>query len=134
MTYLEALTWFTRRKKMCLSDRCQDAENIAIIAIAELISRQPDAVPRVISLDELMNTSGCGYVEAWFEAEPGEGMQEEKVLIECAWCRGSYVTEDGDISNPVYIRGQYNRRYGLRVWSARPTDEQRKAVEWDDEA
>ena len=49
MTKQEALNWFRLRKKMCLSDRTQEAEDIAIECIASIIAQEP----RVLTLDEI---------------------------------------------------------------------------------
>lgn len=91
------------------------------------------ADPRVISLDELNTTSGAGWIEVWLEGDPDEGMEEEKFLTECGWCKGNYITDDGDFSIADYIQTHYNKKYGIRIWTAKPTDEQREAVRWDDE-
>lgn len=98
--------------------------------VLELLKAQE---PRVISLDELNTTSGAGWLEVWLEGDPDEGMKEEKFLIECGWCKGNYITDDGDFSIADYIQTHYNKKYGIRIWTAKPTDEQREAVRWDDE-
>lgn len=45
MTDREAIEWFERRKAMCLSDRCQQAEDAALSALKEREERsaQPPA-------------------------------------------------------------------------------------------
>ena len=123
--------------KVCIAGKCpKDCEYIKVdncwMGLVGALLEEKE--PRVLTLEELMSSSGGGFVEIWFEGDPEEELKEEKVLIECGWCRGCYVSEDGDFSNEDYIAWQYNKRYGLRIWTGRPTDEQREAVKWDDEA
>lgn len=56
-----ALDWFLRRREMCLSDKCQSAENVAIEAIQDSIANEP----RVLALDEVVDLPEDSVV--WLE-------------------------------------------------------------------
>ena len=94
-------------------------------AVLELIR---ETEPRVLSLEEIRS----GAVEvAWIEdADKAE-------VIPGIWFRLS--NEGGDEAVDIHIRdgfvGARLEVYGKlwRCWSARPTEEQRKAVKWDAE-
>ena len=118
MTKQEALKWFQLRKKMCLSDRTHEAEDIAIECIASVIAQEP----RVLSLEEVLGGDEC-----WFEYING-------------YCGhvNAYMEED-NITTIIYrtnvrpvevLITDYMKKW--RCWSDRPTGEQRKAVKWDE--
>ena len=60
MTKQEALKWFQFRKKMCLSDRVQEAEDIAIECIASVIA-QDAAEPVSPTCSSMHSCEKCRY-------------------------------------------------------------------------
>lgn len=87
-----------------------------------------DGAPHVVPLDELINGVGIGYEENWLRGEDGE--EDSFVLDECAWCKGGVVVNDSDIVSRAALERLYNRPYGLRVWSRKPSAEQREKTPW----
>lgn len=90
--------------------------------------------PRVITLGEIVDGWGHGWIECWFEDDEGE--LEFKTLNEGVWLMGAMLERDGDngyidMWAEDSIVQNYNRRYGVRVWSDRPDDETREKVAWD---
>ena len=117
MTKQEALKWFQLRKKMCLSDRTHEAEDIAIECIASVIAQEP----RVLSLEEVLGgdecwfeyiTGSCGYADVY--------IRDNKTAI-------IYRTYVRPVEVPIT---DYMKKW--RCWSRCPIAEQRKAVKWDD--
>lgn len=115
MTKQEALNWFQLRKKMCLSDRTQEAEDIAIECIATVIAHES----RVLTLEEATED------ECWFEYINGSCgnadvyMKDNKTAI-------IYRTN----RRPVQVLiTDYMKKW--RCWSYRPTGKQRKEAKWD---
>ena len=49
-------------------------------------------------------------------------------------CNGHFVTEDGDVTSREYTEARYNRRYGVRLWTRKPTDAEREAEAWKTDA
>ena len=133
MTNEEALGWFKRRKEsITLGDKCQQAEDIAITAIEALIDK-PAKPPRLLPLEVVLSTSGSGWLESIFGADPDDGETEpQKFLLECAWCYGNVVTGDGDVTTDDCLERWYNKADdGMRVWSAKPTKELQEATAWE---
>ena len=87
-----------------------------------------DGAPRVVTLDELINGVGIGYEENWLKGEDGE--EDSFVLDECAWCKGGVVVNDSEIVSRAALERLYNRPYGLRVWSRKPSAGQREKTPW----
>lgn len=60
------------------------------------------------------------------------------MLGPCAYLRGFILSMECDtdcdyvdITDSGAMMANYGKRYGLRIWTAKPTDEQREAAEWD---
>lgn len=123
----EALDWFYMRHKMCLADRCQEAENVAIECIAKVMFEN---TPRLLAFQDVMRGCGGGWAEQWFQPDPEEGTDEYKELTPVAWCKGNLIFEDGDSQDRDNLKRMYNKKYGTRIWSARPTDTQMEAIPW----
>lgn len=104
MTKQEALKWFQFRKKMCLSDRTQEAEDIAIECIASVIAQEP----RLVVKEDFVNADRWGYLPVYVEDRDGQ----------MYW----------DCITDVVLGGTVSR-----FWTTKPTDEQRKAVKWNDQ-
>ena len=93
--------------------------------------RQVNNTPKVIELDDILTTSGAGWLEDHYLAEDGELRQ---TLTSCAWIYGFVMEGDGSKIDRSYLRKNYGKASrGLRIWNRKPTDEQRKAVPWDAE-
>ena len=89
--------------------------------------------PRVLTLDEVLTGKGCGWIENWFEPDEETGAPDYKELFECAWCYGGVVMmESGmlDHSEPEHVKKFYGKKYGTRIWTGRPTEEEREATPW----
>ena len=121
MTKQEALNWFRLRKKMCLSDRTQEAEDIAIECIASVIAQEP----RVLTLDEIQampcDTPIC--VEEYYGSmymDIYNGIDADST---------DFITGNVHMECSYWIREEYGTLY--RFWSAKPTEEQKKEVEWN---
>ena len=87
---------------------------------------------RVLSLCEVLNTSGAGYMESWFPSY--DGYPEYKSMSTCAWCRGYVLRVDAcsaDYSNEDQVRAHYGQKFGIRIWNNLPTKELMEAISWD---
>lgn len=120
MTKQEALNWFRLRKKMCLSDRTQEVEDIAIECIASVIAQEP----RVLALEDVQNDCPDYVYLEWQNC--------------CICCIKDEGESNKSVAYFVYgIEGSYFQftwdTYGTkwRCWSAMPTRERRKAVKWN---
>lgn len=101
--------------------------------IANKYREEPGA--RLLTLDEIMGGKGGGWIEEMFSAEPGEGYPEDYLeLHECAYCMGSMIQDEDNFTTPPMVRGHYNKKYGFRVWTQYPSEELRKATEWEERA
>ena len=103
-------------------------QKIAKRAIAKLTTLSRAKEPRVMTLDEVKASNGKDLI-----LEYGQWGCEDNIV--------TAVTIEGCGSKGVsfalsvvcdYVT--YNRKhsFGWRCWTSRPTDEQRKAVKWDD--
>ena len=83
---------------------------------------------RVLEEYEVMTTCGGGWIENWLAPEDGEPECFDMQM--CAWCNGYLVTGDGSTTGRDVVAEQYGKKYGMRMWTDRPTDEQREAAKW----
>lgn len=103
-------------------ERSQDCMYALIMDMAELIEEQE---PRVMTLEEVKD---FGWDYCYLEEERLPGKEYRSVCGDYAltcitWpCVASMRIQHGD--------NRYGKKW--RCWTARPTDEQRKAVEWDE--
>ena len=119
----EALDWFLRRKSSIgLSDKCQSAEDIAIECIMQSIEAQE---PRVLTLEEARNNAYSFYytpdsVKPVFVQFRDETYADESMTP--PWRGG--LNQRALLKDPD--------RYGTDYvfWTDRPSEEQRKDVEW----
>ena len=86
------------------------------------------ADPCVLSADGIKEGSGSGIIENWLP--PCDGEEESIELIPCAYCYGHIVDNTGAVWKSD--GDMYGKKYGYRVWTVKPTDEQREAVKWND--
>lgn len=84
---------------------------------------------RLFRPEELPTYCGAAWLETWFE--PYEDEPESKELSQVGVCNGHLVHGDGDFTDCKYLLSQYNRHYGLRLWTQEPTDQQRECVAWN---
>jgi hypothetical protein len=99
----------------------------ALMAINDAPTIQPDA-PRVMTLKEVLRSSQKIGVPCWVEDHiEGIGV----VLFPAVVTSDDiYIQYTGnDYYEGAIYHWAYNKR--LRCWTAKPTDEQRKAVKWD---
>ena len=129
--------------KCCITDDCENChmkvENAYICAessfaptfvevpkdvLLQVLELPKEWEARVMTLEEVLSRSWdyC-YIEA--EVRPHSKMRETLCGTHRLYCTTSIVLE-------WQIRG--NKEYGKtwRCWTARPTDEQREAVKWDE--
>lgn len=92
------------------------SENIMRDALSVLKEQEP----RVMTKEEIIGWDG--YI--WFEFNGMKAMKT--VLINYGMVREPFV---GDCPTKNLSWGTYQETW--RAWTARPTDEQRKAVEWE---
>ena len=105
-----------------LNNRCAEIPiDLALAVMRELVAQEP----RVMTLEEAQ-----GEDEVWFEFRPSN-------VGRYADC---YMHDTGDRTR-VYFTGKSvmslfeNADYGTtwRCWTAKPTEEQRKEVKWDED-
>lgn len=91
--------------------------------------------PRVLRENELF-TMGIGWMECSWDPEEEEPANEDECLLETIWMDGKTLEKDctgcvsmGDITDLT----DYNRRPGRRMWTQKPTKEQREALPWETE-
>lgn len=85
---------------------------------------------RLFTLEELECYCGAAWLEVWLEADPDEGDPEKKELHQVGVCSGNLVFQGGDTTGFDWVQKQYNKRFGLRLWTRQPSDAQREAEPW----
>lgn len=91
------------------------------------------AEAKVLTKKEIMAGQGVGWLENWMRAD--EESPEMKYVVPCAWLLGNVLEKDTETdyvghSTPEQVARQYGKKYGLRIWTDKPTDEQREATPW----
>ena len=86
------------------------------------------SAPGLVPLEELLTGAGVGYEENWLRGEDGE--EDSFEVNRCAWCNGGVVLNDSEYVSRAALERLYNRPYGLRVWSWKPSKEQRERTPW----
>lgn len=86
-----------------------------------------------IPWNDLEISCGAGWVEIWYEPEDGE--PESFEIMRCVWLFGNLMVDDGchSTTDTENLKRMYNRKYGQRIWTNCPTEEQRKAAKWDED-
>ena len=86
--------------------------------------------PRVLTLEEVKHARD--EPAYWFEDSEGYMTSSLSVFYEQNRHSISFTTEDkeGYLEGYTYPNTQYGKTW--RCWSSKPTEEQRKAVKWDD--
>ena len=123
MTKQQALEWFERRhESIKLSDKCAEAENVAMLCIAESIVREP----RLLTLEEV---EALPYGHVLIETDKSGSLHWLDALLFCKNTNFSFdfITLEG---RARLLGTEYNREW--RCWTSRPTNEQGEAVKWDD--
>lgn len=105
--------------------------NSLVAEICEFVDEQPPIqpdAPRVMTLEEVLRSSQKIGVPCWVE-DHVEGIGV--VLFPAVVTSDDiYIRYTGnDYYEGALYHWAYNKR--LRCWTAKPTDEQRKAVKWD---
>ena len=143
MTKQQALEWFERRaESITLSEKCAEAENVAMLCIVESIAREP----RLLGLEEvkaiaLRMAHRIVSTEAepvWLEQNDGsmtrlvpaliswwymEGIDEDETEFE--FIAEYFGTDFDDTLN--YL--DYGTRW--RCWSGKPSKDQRRDTPWE---
>lgn len=98
-----------------------DPDKVRKDAIALLREQEP----RVLDWNEIGTVDGAVWLEDRDETEvvPGLVMQMHSAV-------NLDIKKDGKLRTASASRSDYGDRW--RAWSARPTEEQRKAVKWND--
>lgn len=83
---------------------------------------------RLMTTDEIMNDCGSVWLEEWLEAD---GEDPEIIeLKQAANCFGHLIDRTGATYSLRNWSKYYNRKFGIRVWTAEPDDETRAAARW----
>lgn len=107
--------------------KCTEMET-DVLRILEQMAAMP--APRVLPLDEVMETAGSGWCEDWWPADPEDDTPEEHSLRQVGWCRGNVIDDSGSTSGPGHLRDKYLEKYGFRIWSTKPTEAEMEAAPW----
>ncbi len=137
MTKQDALGWFERRtESIALCDKCVEAENVAMLCIAESISREP----HVLTQDEMTvlgRIGGAVYIEeypayrarcCWVLVTPGVEPPKDKPYNYPGGVLFNATDADGDIWDGDFYG--LEMPLGWRAWSGKPTEEQRRNTPW----
>ena len=116
-------------RSKCPNGRCETG--CVVTAISESLAFLRET-PYLMTLHELLTTSGAGWEESRFTGEEGEA--DEIILEPCAWCNGHLILENGTTANlhDEQVTETYNKAGGgYRIWRGdKPTEEQRKGEKW----
>lgn len=82
----------------------------------------------MIATLEDLNGNGHGWLEWWFMGDDED--PERKVLTECMWLNGGVFTFDHVAIGTEYLRRWYGKKYGMRIWKVKPTDEEQEKEAW----
>lgn len=91
-------------------------------AVADALALLKEQEPRVLTLEEALKAN-----PVWFETH---GLVSPAIIDHGESKAGFCVIVFGEDNWNDYPISQYNKTW--RCWTSRPTDEQRKAVKWDD--
>ena len=107
--------------------QCDDGGYYYSRAIEEAIELLKAQEPRVLTLDEVKASTGKDLI---LEYSPWECVDS---IVTAATIEGCGSKGMSFVASVACDYTAYNRKHSLgwRCWSARPTDEQRKAVKWD---
>lgn len=103
-------------------------QKIAQKAIAKLTTLSKAQEPRVMTLDEVMASTGKDLI---LEYRPWRYEDSVVTAATLEGCGGKGVSFVMSVACDYAV---YNRKHcwGWRCWTSRPTNEQRKAVKWND--
>ena len=109
------------------SDRCECSAEMAFDALELLKSRQPHLLT-VEEINALPEGSVC-----WEEFRDEDGVINNDLTPAMKWGLLSLVNGEADVTclNAYGTQGYGSSQARSRWWSAKPTDEQRKAVAWE---
>jgi len=128
MDKLKALEWFLRRRSMGLSDRCQEAEDVAIEAIRAIIAQEP----RVMEFSEIMAIYNADPFHVWpYNTPPFLYIQEHPHVRHSSESWAAWREIKDIIEGELF--GHTAKSYGVtwRCWNRKPTNELREAVKWE---
>lgn len=101
-----------------------------IMQLEHVLRLAADRKPaRLFTLEELECYCGAAWFEVWLE--PYEGDPEGKEIYQVGVCSGHLIHQDGDMDSFDWVQKQYNKRFGLRLWTRQPSDAQREAEPWN---
>lgn len=122
MTHEDAIKWLENLKQDIGQLRHEDLWHYAQ-AIDEICGLLKEQEPRVLTHKEVIELDEGKSV--WFEESDGSG----NTFIGPMVCHGK-----GLFSNRYMgVDANYLYWFGRRFWNAKPTDEQRRAVKWDED-
>ena len=100
-------------RKCPYANECEEGDGLLVGSAhlaADALSILKAQEPRLITNDDFVNADAWGTIPAWIEYNPAiEGAESGWAII------------DSDILGSPF----------KKAWTARPTDEQRKAVKWN---
>ena len=123
---------YDNRHSMCKSDCLLyshgDCAKYVIKYINEAISLLKEQEPRVMTLDE-----AAADHEVWTEAKL-RGTERIPLFISILWLTDDVKDFELELMGTSKRAFMLSKEYGKtwRCWSAKPTDEQRLAVKWND--
>ena len=100
-----------------------DVYDKALDSISDALALLKAQEPRVMSLEEVINSDSPVYIEGG--AAGGTWAMMPKVLETVI----EFVANGVHTLYPAFITNEYGKTW--RCWTSRPTDAQREAVKWD---
>lgn len=101
-----------------------DYVDLSIEDAREILGALRQCEPRVLDWNEIGTVDGAVWLEDRDENEVVPGL-----VMQMHWAVNLDIKKDGKLHTASASRSDYGE--GWRAWSARPTEEQRKAVLWD---
>lgn len=89
----------------------------------------------VLPLEAVTGTGwGHGWMETWLPAEEAGTKEDVHELVEICWCRGATLEVDAygaaSTGTVATLAQDYDRPYGVRIWSIKPTPALMRAMAW----
>lgn len=143
MTKQQALEWFERRhESITLSDKCAEAENVAMLCIAESIARKPRLLGleevKAIALREAERILSTEVEPVWLEQNDG-GLTRLVLVLISWWYMEGIDKDETEFEFIVKYFGtdlddtlnylDYGTRW--RSWSGKPSKDQRRDTPWE---
>ena len=123
MTKLERVVREIKSDPNVLNTNC-GLTLVSVILLREVLALLREQEPRVLDWNEICTVDGAVWLEDRDENEVVPGL-----VMPMYSAVNLDIKKDGKLRTASASRSDYGDRW--RAWSARPTEEQRKAVLWD---